>query len=59
VGRGHASLLTNLDTRHSEPFTDMWCVGQRKGAHRRQPLVRVRAELGEQLARRRAVLSWR
>jgi hypothetical protein len=24
VGRGHASLLTNLDIWHSEPFTDMW-----------------------------------
>ena len=24
MGRGHASLLTNLDTWHSEPFTDIW-----------------------------------
>ena len=24
VGRGRVSLLTNLDTWHSEPFTDTW-----------------------------------
>jgi hypothetical protein len=24
VGRGHASLLTNSDTWHCEPFTDTW-----------------------------------
>ena len=29
VGRGHVSLLTNLDTWHSEHFTDIWCLPER------------------------------